>query len=93
MTMTRREIIDQRKIELELEDKNKIFEAKVLHEGWEMDNAAWVEKDENEVLRAYTTTHGPGNKYEMEADELLDKIEETESSLTGLKEIKKLMKW
>lgn len=62
---------------------NKIFEFIILHEGWEMDNKGWIEKQSNGILKLMTTGHG--FKYEMSIEELSDKITETEKSLEGLK--------
>jgi hypothetical protein len=59
-----------------------IKRAVVLHNGWEMDNWAWVKKDESGELHLLTTSHG--SEYKMTKDELLRKIKETRDSLDQL---------
>ena len=62
---------------------NKIIKkAVVLHKGWEMDNYAWVSKDDDGLLRLKTTSHG--SEYEMTKESLLEKINETRDSLDQL---------
>ena len=51
----------------------------ILFEGWEADNYGWVTEDG----KIWTTNHG--RLCEMSAQELREKIEETEASLAGLK--------
>ena len=66
----------------------KIKLAVVLHNGWEMDNEAWIEQDENGENYLFTTSHG--GKREMTIESLDLKIEETEKSLRQLNELRKL---
>jgi hypothetical protein len=67
----------------------KVGEAVVLHEGWEMDNRAWVIEDEFGTRELRTTSHG--GECVMTMNELDEKIMETEKSLNGLKMIKALV--
>ena len=66
----------------------KTYEAVVLHNGWEMDNLAWVINNDG-VLQAKTTSHG--NQYTMDSEELDAKINETRLSLEGLIKIRELV--
>ena len=52
----------------------------ILYEGWEMDNLGWVTSDG----RVWTTSHG-GKPYEMDEEDLSEKISEAEFSLTGMR--------
>lgn len=61
----------------------KIFTARVLHDGWEMDNLLEVHKDTNSKVTLRTTNHG--SDCEMTISALRCKIQETEKSLKGLK--------
>ena len=67
----------------------RIFTTRVLHDGWETDNEVWVEEDESGKRVLKTTNHG--DEEDMGLDELKEKIEETESSLHGLREALKLV--
>lgn len=67
----------------------KIAKAVVLHNGWEMDNEAWIEKDENKELHLFTTSHG--GKREMTLERLDLKIEETQKSLNQLENLRSLI--
>lgn len=60
----------------------KIFETRVLHDGWEMDNAAWVQEDAGGVFHLRTTNNGA--ECEMTEADLTRKIIETDASLRGL---------
>ncbi len=60
----------------------KIKSATVLHEGWEMDNEAWIEQDLNGKLHLMSTNHG--RECVMTIEELDLKIKETEDSLKQL---------
>lgn len=66
----------------------KIKQATVLHNGWEMDNEAWIEQDISGENHLMTTSHG--GKREMTLESLDLKIEETEKSLRQLNELRKL---
>jgi hypothetical protein len=66
-----------------------IHDFRVLHDGWEMDNRAWIMEDDNGERILYTTNHGVLCK--MTNKELLAKIRETENSLADLKTAAKLM--
>ena len=50
----------------------------ILHDGWEMDNKGWIDSDGN----GWTTNHGRVCRLMIE--ELQQKINETEASLSGL---------
>lgn len=67
----------------------KFFTARVLHDGWEMDNEAWIEKDQNGNNVLKTTSHGWECK--MSVEDLKEKIAETENSLCGLREALRLV--
>ena len=67
----------------------KIHEFRIMHDGWETDNAAWVTEDVAGKRKLETTNHG--GKCEMSKAELFEKISETEASLLALKEAADLM--
>ena len=67
----------------------RIHESRVLNDGWEMDNALWIDEDKNGHRLMYTTSHG--SEYVMDKEEFFEKIEETELSLAGLKAAAALM--
>lgn len=65
------------------ETKNKIiFVCTVLHDGWEMDNQAWVIELPDGDKQIMTTNHG--GECVMSFREIKDKIDETQASLDGL---------
>jgi len=66
----------------------KIFETRVLHDGWELDNSLWVIEGGGGKRELRTTNHG--GECEMSARELDEKIEETKLSYDGLLEAKRL---
>lgn len=69
---------------------NKIIKkAVVLHEGWEMDNCAWVSQDKSGKLKLMVTCHG--HECETTKELLLEKIEETRNSLDQLNGLLKLV--
>lgn len=68
----------------------KIKTAVVLHEGWEMDNLAWVSINEEGELKLSTTSHGGYRKMTKKA--LIKKIKETEASLNQLQGLLTLIK-
>jgi len=68
----------------------KIHEFRVLHDGWETDNAAWVSQDALGKRKLETTNHG--QKCEMGKKTLFEKIAETETSLNALKKAAELMR-
>ena len=59
-----------------------IKKATVMHNGWEMDNLAWVERDGSGELHLMTTSHGSNRT--MTKEDLLSKIKETRESLSEL---------
>lgn len=59
--------------------------AKVLHDGWEMDNAAWLVRFENKSLAILTTSHG--HLYVAEKSEFEDKLKETEKSADSIRNL------
>ena len=65
-----------------------IFKATVMHNGWEMDNEAWILEYNGGYREIRTTSHG--REYVMGVKELDEKIKETEGSLNGLIKLKKL---
>ena len=67
----------------------EIAKAVVLHNGWEMDNKAWIEEGENKELYLFTTSHG--GKREMTMKSLEIKIEETQNSLNQLENLRSLI--
>jgi len=67
----------------------QIYIATVLHNGWELDNAAWVDEDANGNRELKTTNHGCNCT--MSKEDLNHKIAETERSLNELKHIAGLM--
>ena len=54
----------------------------ILHNGWEMDNEAWLVRLTDGTVTVLTTSHG--GVYEMKLTELQEKIAETEDSLKSL---------
>lgn len=66
----------------------RIFEFRILHDGWEMDNAGWITEDET-GRKLYTTGHG--QEYEMPRDELSSLIQYMEENLARLREAARLM--
>lgn len=67
----------------------KIYEFKILHAGWEMDNNGWITENDFGLLDMHTTNHGSDEV--MSKDYLFSKIDETEKSLFGLLKAKELM--
>lgn len=61
----------------------------VMHDGWEMDNEAWVKQDDNGELHLFNTSHG--NLKEMTLEELDLKIEETQNSVGELNALRELI--
>jgi hypothetical protein len=59
-----------------------IKKAVVLHQGWEMDNLAWVIKGEDGELKLMTTSHG--SVCSMSIEDLNETIKETKDSLDQL---------
>jgi hypothetical protein len=70
------------------ESMKKIYEAVVMHVGWEMDNAAWIIENEDGTREIRTTSYG--GEYSMKMSELEEKIKETAASLDGLMRLKEL---
>jgi hypothetical protein len=70
--------------------ERRIFEAIALNAGWEMDNLVWVVED---GLRRSLRTTSHGSECEMTRQELMEKINETVSSLDELNHAKKMMGW
>lgn len=70
--------------------KITIATAVVLHEGWEMDNEAWVVEDEDDGSRMlWTTNHG--SVCPMSIGEVEEHIKEAEESISQLKKLKALI--
>ncbi len=70
----------------------KIYECRVLHDGWELDNKCWViENEESGSRQIRTTKHGC--ECEMSKKVLDEKIKETRMSLHGLLKVKELIKF
>ncbi len=65
--------------------KNVLFTATVLHNGWEMDNEAWLVEMEDGRKMLFDTSHGGICELAMAA--LLEKIEETENSAESLRQL------
>ena len=61
----------------------------VMHDGWEMDNEAWVKEDENGEFHLLTTSHG--RLREMTLEQLDLKIEETQNSIDELNALRGLV--
>ena len=57
--------------------------AKVLHDGWEMDNEAWVVEFEDGTRAVFTTSHG--GLYVADRAEFEDKLRETEESAASIR--------
>tara|TARA_R110000851_G_scaffold235664_1_gene388225 strand:- start:10 stop:246 length:237 start_codon:yes stop_codon:yes gene_type:complete len=75
---------DKKYLELKL-----IKTAIVMHDGWEMDNEAWVKEDNNRERYLITTSHG--SLTEMTLEELDLKIEETQRSVSELSALRELV--
>lgn len=65
--------------------KNVIFTATVMHNGWEMDNEAWLVEMEDGKKLLLNTNHG--GVYELAIADLREKIAETEKSAESLRQL------
>jgi hypothetical protein len=63
--------------------KRLIASATILHEGWEMDNEAWLYEMADGSLKAFTTSHG--GVCEMSTEDLQQHLEEVESSAAEIR--------
>ena len=63
--------------------------AKVLHDGWEMDNEAWAVEFEDGSRAVFWTSHG--GLYVAERSEFEDKLRETEGSAASIRTLLALM--
>lgn len=70
--------------------EKRLYTATVLHEGWDMDNEAWVTEDKSGKLRFYTKNHG--NVEPLDRAYLNSKILEADSSADELRKIRAMMK-
>lgn len=61
--------------------KRTLFHFKVLHEGWEMDNDAWVVELKDGSRTLVSTSHG--GTYVTQADFFEDKVAEYRSVLAA----------
>lgn len=64
--------------------KSVLLNIPILHDGWEMDNEAWIVEMEDGSIKAITTSHG--NPYHMDLEEAEEKLNETVNSAEFLKE-------
>ena len=80
-----------RNIELlsEVGELKTIFEFRILHDGWEMDNRGWITENEHGIKTLMGTSHGGVKK--MTIKEVHEKMHETRKSLAGLKQALKIM--
>ena len=67
----------------------EIYEFRILHDGWEMDNRGWIAEDDKGKKFLMTTNHG--RTVPLKVQEIHDKIHETRKSLAGLKEALKII--
>jgi len=64
--------------------------ARVLHDGWEMDNEAWAVRMKDGSVKLFTTDHG--GIYPMEEDEAQKKIDECMSSVASIQKLLDVLK-
>jgi hypothetical protein len=72
-----------------MSELTKIHTARVLHDGWEMDNELWIMESKEGVRSVHTTSHG--SEYVTDVSEIDDAIEEAQDSIDGLKKAKELL--
>jgi hypothetical protein len=58
-------------------------EALILHDGWEMDNTAWIVEMADGTVKAFTTSHG--GVYEWSKDKAEAKLKETDDSAASIR--------
>jgi hypothetical protein len=63
--------------------------ATVMHNGWEMDNEAWVKRDNDGDLHLISTSHGRIKNMSLEQLDL--KIKETQNSVDELNALRVLI--
>lgn len=63
--------------------KRVIHQATILHDGWEMDNRAWIVEMESGEVVALTTSHG--GLYRWTRAEAEEKLAETEGSAASIR--------
>ena len=67
-----------------------IHKFRILHDGWEMDNEGWVERDDaSGDISMHTTNHG--GRCTLSGEDALSYIAEVEHSIAGTKEALKIM--
>ena len=69
-----------------MSEPKKIHTARVLRDGWEMDNEMWVVEDSNGCRVAVTTCHG--GECPMSIDDIDATIKEAQNSIDGLNKTK-----
>ena len=69
--------------------KITIATAVVLHEGWEMDNEAWVVEGDDGSRMLWTTNHG--SVCPMSIEDVEEHIKDAEESISQLKKLKELI--
>jgi hypothetical protein len=67
-------------------DYEILFTFRILYDGWEMDNEAWVARDKKGKVVLLMTSHGGLYDYGRDVSELHAALEETKRSLAGIKQ-------
>lgn len=68
-----------------LKDYKIVHTFRVLHDGWEMDNEAWIARNKTGDLVYLSTNHGSLWDHGRDISELHDKLVETRNSVAGIK--------
>lgn len=66
-------------------DYEIVFTFRILHDGWESDNEAWIARNKKGKLVLLMTSHGSLYDYGRDISELHEKLIETKESLAGIK--------
>jgi hypothetical protein len=65
-------------------DYEIVFTFRVLYDGWEMDNEAWIAKNKKGELVLLMTSHGSLWDYGIDVSELHSRLEEMKQSRKGI---------
>lgn len=67
-------------------DYKILFTFRILHDGWEMDNEAWVARNKKGKLVLLMTSHGGLYDYGRDVSELHAALEQTKRSVVGIRQ-------
>lgn len=67
-------------------DYDMIHTFRILRDGWEMDNEAWIARNKKGKLVLLMTSHGGLYDYGRDVSELHEKLEKTKRSVAGIKQ-------